>query len=123
KRILLWDVYNEPGNSNYGNKSMPLLQKIFTWGRQVNPDQPLSCGVWNADLHELNTFQLAGSDVITYHNYEDEKGHQRCIDTLKKYGRPLLCTEYMARLRNSRFDNIMPLLKANNIAAINWGLV
>lgn len=25
KRILLWDLYNEPGNSDYGNKSMPLL--------------------------------------------------------------------------------------------------
>ncbi len=29
----------------------------------------------------------------------------------------------MARLRGSRFDNIMPILKANNVAAINWGLV
>ena len=33
KRILLWDVYNEPGNSDYGNKSMPLLQKVFYMGK------------------------------------------------------------------------------------------
>src|SRR5687768_9718301 len=50
KRILLWDLYNEPGNSDYGNESMPLLQKAFTWGRSVNPDQPLSSGVWNLKL-------------------------------------------------------------------------
>ncbi len=29
KRILLWDLYNEPGNSSYGNKSLPLLEKAF----------------------------------------------------------------------------------------------
>jgi hypothetical protein len=29
----------------------------------------------------------------------------------------------MARTRNSRFDNIMPLLKEENIGAYNWGLV
>lgn len=123
KRILLWDLYNEPGNSSYGNKSMPLLKSIFSWGRQVNPSQPLSAGIWSKPLTDLNTFQLAASDVITYHNYEDEKGHQACIDTLKPYNRPLICTEYMARLRGSKFFNIMPILKKENIVAINWGLV
>jgi hypothetical protein len=122
KRILVWDLYNEPGNSSYQNKSLPLLQKIFQWGRQVNPSQPLTAGVWSRELHELNAFQLANSDVISYHNYEDEKKHQECIDSLKKYNRPLVCTEYMARLRNSTFFNIMPVLKAQRIVAINWGL-
>jgi hypothetical protein len=123
QRILLWDLYNEPGNSNYGNKSMRLLRYAFSWGREVNPSQPLSAGLWNKDLSELNRFQLESSDVITYHNYEQEKAHQQAIDSLKKYGRPLICTEYMARLRNSTFFNIMPMLKKENVAAINWGLV
>ncbi|HEY4936655.1 MAG TPA: glycoside hydrolase family 2 TIM barrel-domain containing protein, partial [Puia sp.] len=122
-RILLWDLYNEPGNSNYQNKSMDLLQDVFQWSREVNPSQPLSAGLWNKDLVDLNSFQLATSDVITYHNYEDEKAHIMVIDSLKKYGRPLICTEYMARLRNSTFFNIMPMLKKENVAAINWGLV
>ena len=123
KRILLWDLYNEPGNSNYGDRSMDLLKKIFTWGREVNPDQPLSAGLWNSGLQDLNKFQLENDDVITYHNYSDEKEHAQAIDTLKTYGRPLICTEYMARPRNSRFANIMPLLKQNNVGAINWGFV
>ena len=123
KRILLWDVYNEPGNSGYGNKSLPLLSKIFTWGRQINADQPLSAGLWDKNLAELNVFQLKNSDVITYHNYSDEKEHVQVIDSLKKYGRPMICTEYMARTRGSRFDNIMPLLKENTVGAINWGFV
>jgi len=123
KRILLWDVYNEPGNSKYGNQSLDLLEKVFTWGRQVNPDQPLSSGIWNPDLKELNAFQLGNDDVITYHNYSDEKEHEKVIDSLKKYGRPLICTEYMARIRGSRFDNILPLLKQQHVGAFNWGFV
>ena len=29
----------------------------------------------------------------------------------------------MARTRNSRFSNILPLLKKENVGAINWGFV
>jgi hypothetical protein len=122
-RILLWDLYNEPGNSDYRNKSMTLLKNVFQWSRQINPSQPLTAGVWNKDLTDLNQFQLTASDVITYHNYEPEKAHLEVIDSLRKYGRPLICTEYMARLRNSTFFNIMPMLKKEKIGAINWGLV
>lgn len=123
KRIVMWDLYNEPGNSGYGNKSMPLLQNAFKWGREVNPSQPLSVGVWNKGLTDLNKFQLENSDIITYHNYDNPESHQRAIDSLKKYNRPLVCTEYMARRNNSLFTNIMPMLKEQNIGAINWGLV
>jgi hypothetical protein len=123
KRIVLWDLYNEPGNSGYGNRSMTLLQEAFQWGREVNPNQPLSSGVWNLALSDLNKFQVENSDVLTYHNYSNEIDHQAAIDSLRRYGKPLLCTEYMARKHNSRFSNIMPMLKKENIAAINWGLV
>jgi len=120
KRIAMWDLYNEPGNSGYGNRSLPLLQNVFQWGREVNPSQPLSSAVWNLSLKELNKFQVENSDIITYHNYENPVSHQAAIDTLKRYNRPLLCSEYMARRNNSLFTNIMPLLKVNNIGAINW---
>ena len=49
--------------------------------------------------------------------------HQKLIDTLRSLGRPLICTEYMARTRGSRFENIMPMLKAQKIGAYNWGFV
>jgi len=123
RRILLWDLYNEPGNSGYGNKSLPLLKDAFEWSWKINPSQPLTAGLWNPELKDLNRFQLESSDVISYHNYENEQAHRKVIDSLRKYGRPLVCTEYMARLRNSTFFDIMPLLKKENIVAINWGLV
>lgn len=123
KRILLWDLYNEPGNSGKRDSSLPLLRKVFEWARAVNPDQPISAGLWAWDFEKLNAFQLQNSDVITYHNYEDPQWHQRVIELLKANGRPLICTEYMARTRNSRFSNVLPLLKRHNIGAINWGFV
>jgi len=123
KRILLWDLYNEPGNSGKRDSSLPLLKKIFQWAREVAPEQPISAGLWAWDYEELNAFQLNNSDIITYHDYEEPQWHQRVIELLKAAGRPLICTEYMARTRNSRFSNILPLLKNENVGAINWGFV
>lgn len=122
-RILMWDLYNEPGNSRHGINSLPLLKNTFKWARQSNPSQPLSAGIWYFGCPELNEFQLENSDVITYHNYSDEKNHELWINFLRMWGRPMICTEYMARRNNSHFENIMPLLKRNNVGAINWGFV
>lgn len=123
KRILLWDLYNEPGNSGKRDSSLVLLKKVFQWARDVNPMQPISVGLWAWDLDKLNAYQLQNSDVITYHNYEEPQWHQRTIELLKANGRPMICTEYMARTRNSRFSNILPLLYKHKVGAINWGFV
>lgn len=134
KRILMWDLYNEPGNAGpiskdvprpaaYGNESMPLVKKVFEWARAVNPSQPLTMGIWNLDLKELNEFQLANSDILTYHNYSNLEDHAREIKFLQMHGRPMICTEYMSRGSKSTFADILPLLKENHIGAINWGFV
>lgn len=124
-RILMWDLYNEPGNNEQFMKSMPLLKKVFEWGRQVNPSQPLTAGVWNSNIRfkELNQFQLANSDVLTYHNYQYIEDHQSAIDSLRNFDRPFICTEYMARTNASLFQVILPMLKKENVGAINWGFV
>lgn len=125
ERILLWDVYNECGSKNHYAQSLDLLKKIFSWARAINPDQPVtSCyfsGSWQ--MGEISAFVLSHSDIITYHSYEDAEHHQMMVDMLKVYGRPLFCTEYMARKRNSTFFTILPLLKEQKIDAVNWGLV
>jgi hypothetical protein len=122
-RILLWDLYNEPGNSGKAETSLVLLKKAFQWAREINPDQPISAGIWAWDFEAYNIFQYLNSDIITYHNYEDAEKHLRVIQLLKFSGRPLICTEYMARTRNSRFSTIMPMLKEKRVGAINWGFV
>jgi endo-1,4-beta-mannosidase len=123
KRILLWDLYNEPGNSGKKDSSYHLLTKVFQWARSANPDQPISAGLWDWSFEKLNAFQFNNSDIITYHNYDETPQHRRVIELLKASGKPLICTEYMARTRNSRFSTILPLLKEKNVGAINWGFV
>ena len=122
-RILLWDLYNEPANSGYGLSSFPLLKKVYEWAWAVRPSQPLSTGVWFTDFPEVNAFQLSSSDVITFHNYDDTVSMKKAIDSLQKMGRPVICTEYMARKNNSTFITHLPILKRYHVAAINWGLV
>ncbi|MHB9141037.1 MAG: glycoside hydrolase family 2 TIM barrel-domain containing protein [Paludibacter sp.] len=123
KRILLWDLYNEPGNSGHGISSLALVRNLFKWAREVNPIQPLSVGVWTFGCPELNVFQVQNSDVITYHNYASIGEHEMWVNLLKTHNRPMICTEYMARRNDSKFQNIMPMLSRNNVGAINWGFV
>lgn len=123
KRILLWDLYNEPGNSGKLDTSIPLLTNVFAWAKAANPDQPISVGIWRWDFEKLNQIQILNSDVVTYHDYEEPALHLRVIQMLKIHNRPLICTEYMARTRNSRFANILPMLQKENVGAINWGFV
>ena len=66
----MWDIYNEPGNSGHGIKTLWLLTNVFKWARDANPSQPISAGVWNYDFQELNLFQLAMSDITTFHVYD-----------------------------------------------------
>jgi hypothetical protein len=125
KRILMWDLYNEPGNEGMFDKSLPFLQKVFEWAWAIRPSQPLTCATWNHDekFKNLNEFQLANSDVITFHNYSDPKNLEEEILQLQKSGRPFICSEYMARTNNSRFETNLPVFKKYKVGAINWGLV
>lgn len=140
QRILAWDVWNEPDNTNnssYG-ASEPvnkielvnkLLPQTFTWARAANPSQPLTSGVWKGDysaddkLDATQKIQLENSDIITFHNYDNGELFERSIKWLVRYNRPILCTEYMARGNNSTFQQSLPIAKKYNVAAINWGLV
>jgi hypothetical protein len=140
-RILAWDVWNEPGADNLGSYSREelkdksarvaaLLPQVFEWARAMNPSQPLTGGVWGADmpldqtnLDELQQIQLRESDIITFHNYSWPEYFQQEIHWLRKYNRPVLCTEYMARSVGSTFDTILPIAKQEHVGAINWGFV
>ena len=121
-RILMWDMYNEPGNEGMGATSIPLLKKAFEWARAVAPTQPLTTGVYS-DNQELSSVQLEMADIVTFHNYQDTASLTRQIHELKALGRPVICTEYMARTRESRFETHLPIFKREHVGCYNWGLV
>ena len=122
ERVLLWDLYNEPGNNKLGKKSLGLLKAAFSWAKETDPSQPISVGVW-FDNEPLNKVQLQESDIITFHNYHGAENLKNQIKHLKEQGRPLICTEYMARTRNSKFQTHLPIFKEEKVGCINWGFV
>jgi hypothetical protein len=140
-RVLAWDLWNEPGNENsdsYGKEELRdkrervaiLLPQAFQWARAAHPTQPLTSGVccveWNPDgrnLDRIRQIQLRESDIITFHNYSWPEYFQRQVAWLKKYNRPVICTEYMARPVGSTFDALLPLAKQQRVGMINWGFV
>lgn len=142
-RIMGWDVWNEPGSDTTGSypkteMKMPekiarvtsLLPQAFAWAREMNPTQPLTSGVWDIDTskdenapEEIERIQLRESDVITFHNYSWPESFKAEIAWLRRFHRPVICTEYMARPAGSTFDGTLPVAKQEHVGAINWGFV
>ena len=137
-RILGWDVWNEPDNGGGDVEAdVPakvkrvdeLLPKAFAWAREAGATQPLTSGVWQGNWSDpakesaTTKIQLAESDIITFHNYGWPEEFEARIKELEPLGRPIICTEYMARGAGSTFDGSLPIAKQYHVGAINWGLV
>jgi hypothetical protein len=128
-RVLAWDIWNEPDNSGYsGDLIGPLIAKVAHWAREVAPSQPLTTPIWNGVPTSFNSFQklqMEVSDVISFHRYADEQDLITWMDALQAAnpGRPMICTEYMARTAGSHFEPHLSTMKERNVYAINWGLV
>jgi hypothetical protein len=141
RRVLGWDLWNEPDNMNEGSyeqsepkdkvtRVLALLPQVFDWARSVKPSQPLTSGVWQdgdwsqgKTLKPMAKIQIEMSDVLSFHNYDKPEEFRKRIIWLEPYHRPILCTEYMARKNGSTFEGILPIAKEYHVTAINWGLV
>ncbi|GAB3513546.1 cellulase family glycosylhydrolase [Spirosoma knui] len=151
RRILAWDIWNEPDNANdnsYGQNhtiktELPkerkiaiitsLLPQVFQWARAAGASQPLTCGVWiyrgpedwgnPAKWTPMEKAQFENSDIITFHQYSKPTDLEAVIPVLQKMGRPVICTEYMARGVNSKFQTHLPIAKKAKVGMINWGFV
>lgn len=138
-RIFAWDVWNEPDNmtgpsyekveiKNKVELVGKLLPQVFDWARSANPSQPLTSGLWQGDwtqdkINDFHKMQLEQSDIITFHCYDKPQDLENRIKQLQPLGKPMICTEYMARPNGSTFEGFLPVAKKYNIGMINWGLV
>ena len=107
--MLGWDVYNEPGNTGMGNKSLPLVKAAFVWARQAHPSQPLTAGVWGG-TPDTTRLCLELSDVISFHCYGKAEELERRIAELRGQLRPILCTEWLNRPLGSVVETVLPVL-------------
>ncbi|GAB4031682.1 cellulase family glycosylhydrolase [Spirosoma gilvum] len=150
-RILAWDIWNEPDNGNdnsYGQNhtiktELPkarkieiitrLLPQVFQWARAAGATQPLTSGVWiyrtpedwqnAAKWSPMEKVQFENSDIITFHQYSKPADLEKVIPALVSFGRPVICTEYMARGVDSKFQTHLPIAKKAKVGMINWGFV
>ena len=139
ERVLGWDLWNEPDNPARQYRQVErndkqelvaaMLPQVFRWARSVNPVQPLTSGVWDGEWGDprrrstIAGIQLDNSDVITFHNYAKPADFEARIDELSPWGRPILCTEYMARTFGSTVEGILPIAQRRNVGAYSWGLI
>lgn len=144
-RILFWDIYNEPGNRMEFNDagfsrfplelephSQSLMEDAFGWVRAEAPNQPLSVAAWTTplpgeDAHpyqtEIDRSALLHSDIVTFHAYWKAAQVARFIDYLSVIGRPMLCTEWMARAVDSRIEDQLHMFHDRGVGCFQWGLV
>jgi hypothetical protein len=139
-RILLWDVMNEPDNPNpvsyaahepkeKASFALVLLERAYGWLRAERVSQPLTSAVWQGDwrdpekLTPLDRFLLGASDVSSFHCYLSAPQLRRRIEALAPYGRPLVCSEFLARSLGSTFEECLPIFAEKRIGAFCWGLV
>ncbi|NQT12235.1 MAG: cellulase family glycosylhydrolase [Planctomycetes bacterium] len=140
RRVLAWDLYNEPGNDNSSkypgqeppNKhklSLLLLRKAFDWALEIRPDQPITVGLWVGDWSDpektspINSVCIERSDIMTFHSYSAPAGFKARAAATLKLGRPVICTEYLNRPGGCTYEALLPYMKERQIGAINWGFV
>ncbi len=130
-RIIAWCLYNEPENVPSVH-TLPLLKKVFEWAWEVRPSQPMTATVITNpftrkvkyyERFPIITYVCENSDVISFHCYDGTEEMEAFLKMLEPFGRPLFCTEYMARTRGCTFGSSLPLLKEHKVAAYSFGLV
>jgi hypothetical protein len=140
KQVLAWDVWNQPENTNdgrYGSSELAnktdlirsILPQAFKYARAGNPSQPVTSGLWKGDwssadkLGPIEKIQLENSDVISFQNYDGPQEFEKRVKWLQAFGRPILCTGFLARNQGSTFEAILPIAQKYNIGAIAGDLV
>lgn len=130
RRILYWNLCNEPENFKAGCDVKDFMPAVYEWAWEVRPSQPLSSPVWQRPgirgeqtKLDLVAFACTRSDIVTFHCYSKPREVQTMIAMLKRFGRPMVCQEYLARNYGNTFQTVLPILREEGIGAINWGLV
>jgi hypothetical protein len=98
-----------------------LVEAAFQWARAAKPSQPVTTTLFGNAAMQRRILEL--SDVLCFHNYGPLPGLKSEVTRLLAHGRPILCTEWMARTAGSRFETHLPFLQEQKIACWNWGFV
>lgn len=127
RRVFAWDLYNEPECSKQIPTVIPLLRFIHTSARSITDvEQPMTVGIAKWPLTSpLAMLELSISDIISFHSYGPLANVISNITDLQKLqpGRPILCTEWLARPFGSTLFTHLEYFRDEKIGALHWGLV
>jgi len=139
RRIVAWDLFNEPAQrdrlhwkgdalARKSEAACGLVMQVFEWARSAGPGQPLTVGLYGKigdpddPAAAINEIAARESDVISFHSYETPEAVAATVEALREHGRPLLCTEWLARTDGSTIE-VLDVLAHADVHAFMWGFV
>ena len=123
RRVLYWDLYNTAGNGGLGEATLPLLDQTFNWARAEDASQPLAVPAWRDFGSAMATRKLERSDLVTFHSFEGAAGIEARIQLLKRFHRPIICSDWLLRQAGADFEKVLPVFAAHRVGWFNRGLV
>ncbi|GJM64370.1 cellulase family glycosylhydrolase [Persicobacter diffluens] len=136
-RVLMWELYNEPGRGqammgakNHGQKQQPfgdtsqqLVFDSWVWAREVNPSQPITSNTAGAVGQQNIAINKANSDLHSVHSYGGVNMTEQRLAPYLADNRPVIVTEWLNRMGGSTPQAMLPYFKKHKIGAVNWGFV
>ncbi|MBR6732849.1 MAG: cellulase family glycosylhydrolase [Kiritimatiellae bacterium] len=126
-RVLFWNIWNEPGNNGRGEVSAPLIKRLFEIAWKVGVKHPCAADIWRGQAKPVNAAERVSmemSDIISYHTYSPLQTQIAVARKLKaEFGRPLVNTEWMARILGCDVQDCYPFFAQERIGCTCWGFV
>lgn len=129
KRIVLWDVMNEPESTRQWGKPegktriVDFVRRALNRVREEKPLQPLGIG-WASSKN----IELAAdlSDVLIVHDYDHPRGLEGNIHQINRMGKsmnkPVILNEFIGRPRQ-RVEEALPVVAREKIGWCFWELM
>ena len=126
KRIVMWDVMNEPTCTSFNKPEdrkliWTFLDHFLDYVKREDPNHPLTVGLMaSSELPQV----VAKVDVLGFHNYtsklrEDIRG---VMEIARKHGKPAVINEVVRR-DSQPFAYAMPILREEKIGWCIWELM
>jgi len=123
RRILYWDLYNTAGNNDLWEQSLPLMDQVFNWVRDIDPRQPLAVAAWKEFGSPMAARKLERSDLVTFQSFEHKEALEARLTLLQRYDRPIVASNWLMRQTGNTFAEILPVYAAYGVGWFNQGLV
>jgi|GEM_PF-112850 len=134
ERILLWNIWNEPGCNRRAKLTLKDMKELFELAWKIDPAQPLTADVFNRrygcadepmnEYDRLLNMAAEFSDIVSFHCYMPLYFQKDVVEKLeKRYQRPMVNTEWLARCADCMVADNYAYFAQKRIGCTCWGLV